>query len=97
MSCEYVREYYNVPAEIGRKVTVGGKPGIITEDRGHYIGVVFDNDPKLRVLNCHPTSDVIYGEMGELRKLSRSQMRYREWVRSDCGLTFAEFIGIIKK
>ena len=41
VSLEYVREYYGVPAEIGRRVTVYGKPGIISADRGHYIGVTF--------------------------------------------------------
>lgn len=44
MNCEYVRAHYNVPAEIGRRVVVDGKPGIITSDRGHYIGVNFDAD-----------------------------------------------------
>ena len=44
MDCPYVKEHYKVPAEIGRRVVVDGKPGIIAEDRGHYIGVNFDAD-----------------------------------------------------
>ena len=27
------------------------------------------------------------------KKLTRSQRRYREWLRADCGLSFAEWIG----
>lgn len=27
-------------------------------------------------------------------KLSRSQSRYRAWLRADCGLSFAEWLGI---
>jgi hypothetical protein len=42
MRLEYVCRTYGVPAEIGRRVIVYGKPGIIAEDRGHYIGVNFD-------------------------------------------------------
>lgn len=79
MNCEYVREHYAVPAEIGRRVVVYGKPGIIAEDRGHYIGVNFDENKPGVILNCHPTSEVLYGEMGTIRKMSRSQQRYRDY------------------
>ena len=92
MNCEYVRQYYQVPACIGRRVMVYGKPGIITEDRGHYIGVTLDTDKPGRVSNYHPTDGVEYGEMGEPRKLTRSQRVYREFQRSDCGWTFFEYL-----
>lgn len=81
MNCEYVREHYAVPAEIGKRVVVYGKPGIIAEDRGHYIGVNFDENKPGVILNCHPTSEVVYGEMGSIRKMSRSQKRYRDYRR----------------
>lgn len=55
---QYVRDYYGVPAEIGRRVTVSGRPGIIVEDRGNYIGVNFDSDKPGLVYPCHPTSEV---------------------------------------
>ena len=29
-------------------------------------------------------------------KLTRGQQRYRAWLRADCGLSFAEFIGAAK-
>jgi hypothetical protein len=59
MDCEYARVYYGVPACIGRRVTVDGKPGIIAEDRGHYIGVNFDDDGRRRMkLYYHKTDGV---------------------------------------
>lgn len=76
----YVRHYYGVPAQIGRRVTVGGRPGIITADRGAYIGVTFDDDKPTAVLPCHPTSQVVYGEMATPRPLTRSQRRYQEYL-----------------
>jgi len=41
---EYIKDNYHVPAQIGRRVIVYGKPGIIIEDRGHHLGVNFDED-----------------------------------------------------
>lgn len=92
MNCEYARDYYDVPAEIGRRVVVFGKPGIIAEDRGHYIGVNLDCDKPGVVVNVHPR-DAEYGEIGIIRKITRSQERYREWKRSESSLSFAEWIG----
>ena len=81
MSCEYVREYYGVPAEIGRRVVCYGKPGIIAEDRGHYIGVNLDEDKPGVVHNYHPTDQVEYLLMGHIRKMTRSQARYQRYLR----------------
>lgn len=80
MNCEYVREYYGVPAEIGRRITVSGKPAIITADRGHYIGVTLDSDKPGVVRNAHPTSEVVYLEMGVPRRPTRSQERYQRYL-----------------
>ena len=93
-NCEYVRKAYGVPAEIGRRVTVGGREGIITVDRGPYVGVTFD-DEKVSAVHCfHPTSDgLVYGEMGVPRKLTRSQMRYRRYLEvADCFESFGAFL-----
>lgn len=79
-NCEYVQAYYGVPAAIGRRVVVSGNPGIIAEDRGHYIGVNFDSDKPGVILNCHPTSEVEYGEMGTIRSMTASQRRYRRFL-----------------
>lgn len=92
MNCEYIRNYYSVPAEIGRRVEVDGKPGIIAEDRGHYIGVNFDKDKPGAISNCHPTWRVEYADMGKVRKLTRSQVRYRRYLeRGDCFDNFMSF------
>jgi hypothetical protein len=92
MSCEYVRQAYHVPAEIGRRVVVYGKPGIIAKDRGHYIGVNLDTDKPGVVRNYHPTDGVEYLGMGELRKLTRSQERYQRYIDvSECFDSFIDF------
>lgn len=76
----YVRIHYGVPAEIGRRVTVSGKPGIITAGRGQYIGVTFDTDKPYVIHNAHPTSEVEYLEMDTPRRLTRSQKRYAAYL-----------------
>ena len=92
MNCEYVREYYGVPAVIGRRVVVYGKPGIIAEDRGHYIGVNFDSDKSGVIRNAHPTSEVEYGDMGVVRQMTRSQARYKRFLEyGDSFDSFVEF------
>jgi len=93
MDCEYVRKNYNVPARVGMRVTVNGKPGIIAEDRGHHIGVNFDSDKPGHVLPAHPTWKVEYGKMGTIRKATRSQARYQEYLRLDsCFDSFRDFL-----
>jgi hypothetical protein len=93
MNCQYVRDYYGVPAEIGRRVIVSGKPGIIAADRGHYIGVNFDTDKPGSILNAHPTSGVEYLGMGQVRPMTRSQRRYQEYLNvADCYDDFGHFL-----
>jgi hypothetical protein len=89
---EYVRSYYGVPAEIGRRVRVYGKEGIIAEDRGNYIGVTLDTDKPNHVSNYHPTDGVEYLGMGTVRKLTRSQQNYQDYLRADCGWSFGEWM-----
>jgi len=94
MGFEYVNSYYGVPACVGRRVTVNGKPGIIAEDRGSYIGINFDDDNPGGIKNAHPTWKVEYGELGFVRKPTRSQARYQKYLESEYPDSFAEFIGI---
>lgn len=99
MEFEFIKKTYGVPAEIGRRVIVDGDPGVIAEDRGSYIGVLFDNQKPNCILNCHPTWEVEYQGIGEVRKMSRSQKRYQEYL-NQCEFndqTFAEWLGIYKK
>ncbi len=89
---EYVRQHYGVPAALGRRVEVYGKPGVIAADRGHYIGVNFDADKPGVIRNAHPTSEVKYLEMGEVRPMTRSQRRYEAFLEEDSGLRFGEWL-----
>lgn len=99
---EYIKEYYKVPAELGRDVIVNGKIGTITQDKNNYIGVTFHNDDKKQSLPCHPTWEVQYLDtFTDLFKLMpkniRSKQRYLDYLSSDSTLTFAEWLGIKKK
>lgn len=90
---DYITRTYNVPAAIGRRVIVNGKPGTIIEDRGHHIGVNFDTDRPGRSSPCHPTWEVKYlEEIVKPRKASRGAQRYRDWLRSESSLGFIEWI-----
>ena len=91
--CSYVRQNYGVPACIGRRVIVYGKPGVIAADRGHYIGVNFDADKPGMIRNAHPTSEVEYLGMGAVRPMTRAQRRYQRWLEvGDCFESFRSFL-----
>lgn len=92
--CQYIKDYYQVPADIGRKVVVDGKSGIIAKDMGNYIGVNFDDDKPGEVFPCHPTWKVEYGEMGKVRKQSRAQERYKRYL--EYGDSFHSFIDFCR-
>jgi hypothetical protein len=92
--CAYVRQAYGVPADIGRRVTVDGKPGIIAADRGAHLGVTFDDQRPGDIATCHPTWRVVYGEMGTLRPVSRSRARWLRYLEvGDCFASFREFLA----
>lgn len=92
-NCEYVRQHYNVPACIGRRVVANGKPGTIVEDRGHYIGVMLDGER--RVGSHHPTWEMQYGEMADkIPKLPRRTNWDKFNDESECYEGFADFLGI---
>jgi hypothetical protein len=92
-NCEYVNQHYNVNACIGRRIDFKGRGGIIAEDRGNYIGVTFDDQKPGTVDNLHPTWKVKYLEMGTVRKMTRSQKRYADYLRSEVSETFSEWMG----
>ncbi len=95
MNCEYVQNYYGVPACIGRRVVAYGKPGIIAEDRGHYIGILLDCDKPGHVDNYHPVDGIKYlDEIGKIRKPGRSQARYRRYL--EYGDMFSSFIDFCR-
>ncbi|PKI19378.1 hypothetical protein [Pseudomonas monteilii] len=91
---EYVQQYYQVPACIGRRVVAYGKPGVITDDFGHYIGITLDESTKRRPGRYHPVDGIEYGEMAD--RLPK-QPRYTNWDRyndEDWSCGFREFLGI---
>lgn len=90
MSCEYIREYYGVPAEVGRRAVVNGSPGIIEKDLGHYIGVNFDASKPGAISSCHPAWKVEYLALGKPRAMTKSQQRYRRFL--EYGECFDSFI-----
>ena len=98
MSCEYVREYYGVPARVNMRITYKGEGGIIWKDGGNYVCVCMDSDKPGVTGNIHPTDENLkYLEMGEPRKMTRSQRRYQEYLDScyyDAGDSFATFLAV---
>jgi hypothetical protein len=83
MACEYVRQYHGVPAEIGRRVEWGGRQGVIAEDRGNYLGVLFDDAKPGSISILHPTDGVVYLDMGPVRQMTAAQKRYRDYRSAD--------------
>lgn len=95
---KYIRDHYGVPAEIGRRIVAYGKPGIITEDRGNYIGVTLDSDKPGTVNNYHPTDGIEYLGMGTVRKVSKSRERYQRFrsIADIFGGSFRDFLAYEK-
>ena len=91
---EYAKKYYGVPADLNRLVTYRGRLGIIAKDGGSYVAVNFEDEKAGSWSNIHPKDpDLVYLEdFGTVRKMTRSQLRYREWERSDSGLDFGEWL-----
>ncbi len=100
MEFQYIKDYYNVPANMFREVTVSGEKGVITQDMGNYIGVTFYDRKNKEPFPCHPTWEVVYLETFNPKppknKNHRSKQRYRDFLDADNGQTFAEFIGVKK-
>ncbi len=96
MDCEYVKNYYGVPCDIGRRILYHQEYGTIYEDGGNYTRVNFDKDKPGECKNIHPTDPaLIYTDnFIELRKLSKSQQRYQNYLNSEYPDSFADYLGI---
>lgn len=94
MSCEYVRQHYNVPACIGRQVVAYGKPGVITKDFGHYIGIVLDEDSKRVPGRYHPTDGIVYGGMADKLPKPPKRTNFDDFNDGEWNCTFSEFLEI---
>lgn len=90
---EYIKEIYNLPAEIGRIIEFNGEKGIIICDNGHYLGVNFDKNKPGVVSNVHPTDNVKYLGIGKIRKMTPGQKRYQDYLsNADCFDNFLHFL-----
>lgn len=93
-NCEYIREYYGVPASINMRIEYKGEGGIIWRDGGNYVCACMDKDKPGVTINIHPTDpDLKYLEMGRPREMTRAQRKYDEYRRSESGQSFAEWMG----
>ena len=89
---EQIIHYYGVPAAMGRRVKMDGRPGIIVQDRGHHLGINFDADKPNVIKSAHPTWKMEYLGMGEIRPLTKAQARYQRYLAvSECFDDFLQF------
>lgn len=93
---EYIRGYYGVPAEYNREVVVEGRKGVITEDKGSYIGVIFYDKPTIDAVGCHPIWEVEYLDTFNHEppkvKNYKAKRRYADYLHSDTSFTFGEWL-----
>lgn len=96
MNFEHIKNKYKVPADMNREVIVNGKKGVITKDLGTYIGVNFYDNLTFEPYPCHPTWEVQYLDTFNpdppIKKLTRSQKRYIEFINADGTLSFKEWL-----
>jgi len=96
MSLSYIRDYYKVPAEVGRRVVAYGKPGIIMGAINAYIGVVLDADPTPRQRPHHPEDQIVYGDMADKLPKPPRRSNYDKFQHDDVDMYFHEWLGINK-
>ncbi len=96
MNFEYIKNFYDVQAELGMLIKYKDKTGIIAEDRGNYIGVNFDDNKPGDIRNVHPTDPnlIFLNKYGKIRKMTRSQQRYYDYRMSEYPGSFREYLGI---
>lgn len=65
MSLEYIRQYYNVPAYEGARVTWCGDPAVIVGASRQYLILHFEGQDKPSHAHYHPTWETVYLEQEE--------------------------------
>lgn len=60
MSLEYIRQYYNVPAYEGQRVTYCGDPAVIVGGSAQYLTLQFDGKDTADTGCYHPTWEIVY-------------------------------------
>ena len=94
---EYVNSAYGVNACAGRIVEFRGRTGIISEDRGNYIGITFDDEKPGTVSNFHPKTDgLVYLGIGKIRRMTASQNRYKRYKELRDIYDFENFAHFLK-
>ena len=65
MSYEYVKQYYQVPVEVGQRVSMGHQTGVVVKKRSYdqYVHVRFDGVSF--DVPVHPLDLVYYGKDGK--------------------------------
>ena len=92
---QYCKFRYGVPSDIGRIVEYDGRTGVIYKDGGHYVSVNFDDTKPGKCYNIYPKDENLkYLGMGKIRKMSASQLRYKQYIDCEYSGTFKEFLGI---
>jgi hypothetical protein len=92
----YIINYYNVPAQTGRRITMSQRKGTIVCDYGHYLGVVFDDNCKTNISRVHPTHEMTYHHEivpSPLKQLSPGQKRYQRFL--EVGDSFDSFMHFL--
>ena len=93
---EYIRDYYQVPAEKFREVVVNSRKGVITKAINQHIGVVFYDDKNKMPVPCHPTWEVEYLETFNNKppkpKNQKAKQRYLDYLHLDSEMTFLEYL-----
>lgn len=88
---EYIRDYYKVPAVVGRVVLYKARRGVVAGASGPHVKIWFDGD-KFPVV-CHPVDCLTWtDEIGPLPKLTRSQKMYRAYLDMDICDSFKDFL-----
>jgi hypothetical protein len=74
----------------------GVREGVICKDGGNYITVTFDEDKPGSTVSIHPTDPGLeYLGMGTIRKMTRGQQRYQDYLAADYyDEGFASWLGI---
>jgi hypothetical protein len=96
MDFKYIKEHYKVPAEIGREIVFSGKKGIISSDKGNYLGIFIYDEKEKGEQVAHPTWEMTYlDSFAKIpkQKNSRGKQRYAEWLHDDGGHTFIQFLA----
>lgn len=60
MSLEYIREYYQVPAHEGQRVTYCGDPAVIVGASNQYLTLHFNGQVEPDTGRYHPTWEIVY-------------------------------------